>query len=321
MKKPFLTLLISLSSFLGMAAPTITVVNNNDDWTHTSAWDLNRVPQSGDTVVIPAGKTLYISTNVSISNLLYVKVYGTLKMVNGILDLSTLATIVVYTGGKITGSNCSCEQIRIGNTKKYQGNNSDVLGPQYASVTTSDFDPMFTVLPVKFESFTLNYSNHNVQLQWSTSEEINAAYFEAERSFNGTDWTVISLITAKGSSNVVNTYSASDKNISARVVYYRIKETDVDGKFIYSIVKTLKTDKSSAAIQISAMQNEVYLQFTNEIKGKVAVQFFSLSGQLLDQQNIQNPSGQVKLTSRIKGNCIVSLNNGQDLHVAKQIIL
>jgi hypothetical protein len=320
-KKPILTILIILSFFFGMAAPTIKVVNNNDDWLHASAWDLNRVPQSGDTVVIPAGKTLFISTNVSISSLLYIKVYGTLKLSGGILDLSTLATIIVYSGGKITGNACSCEQIRIGNTKKYTGSDTDVTGPQYASVTTSDFDPMITVLPVKFESFTLIYSNQNVQLQWKTSEEINASYFEAERSYNGSDWTVIANVTAKGNSSIINIYTATDKNITARVVYYRIRETDVDGKFIYSIVNTLKNDNSSQTVHITSSQNEVYLQFINEVKGKISVQIYSLSGQLLDQQNIQNPSGYVKITTRIKGNCIISLNDAHDLHVAKQIIL
>ena len=319
MKKLLLTIILITPMLLSFGAPVIKAVINNGNWSSNSTWDLNRVPQIGDTVSIPTGKTVIISNFETVNGFLYIKIYGVMKMSSGKLDIGNTGVIMVYTGGKISGTGCSCEQIRIGGTKKYKGD-PDVLGPQYASSSTSDFDP-FIALPVKYISFTLNYTNNNVLVQWSTSDEVNASMFQVERSFDGSDWIALTSISAIGNSADVTNYSYTDKNISARVIYYRIKEIDMDGKFTYTAVRSLKTEIANAGVQILSFQNQVLLQFASEIRGTVMVQFISLSGQVIDKQMLHNPSGQMVLSSKIKGNCIVSLSDDQSFHVARQIIL
>jgi hypothetical protein len=159
-----------------------------------------------------------------------------------------------------------------------------------------------------------------VLVQWSTAEEINVSRFEVERSFDGLKWTRIADVKATGNSNVLNNYSYTDQNVTSQVIYYRIREVDSDGKFSYTSIRTIKTEKNSA-IMIAGVQNNILLQFATGIRGKVNMQLISLSGQLLDQQVISNPIGQVVVPSRIRGNCIVVLSNDLSLYVTRQILL
>lgn len=319
MKKLFL-ILLCLTALLSYGAPVITAVINNGDWATSTTWDLNRVPQTGDTVLIPSGKTVILTLNQVISGFVYMKVYGTLKLNTGILDLGSTSIIMVYTGGKITGNGCSCEQIRIGNVKKYKAG-PDVLGPQYASSSTIGFQPIISVLPVKFLGFTLTKADNAVLVQWTTAEEINAAYFQVERSVDGASWSAIASVTATGNSNTQINYSFTDKNIITPVVYYRIKEVDHDGSFTISVIRSLKTDSNKNAVQITSSPNQVMLQFNSTLSGKVMVQWINTGGQVMDQQVISHPSGQVILNSKFRGACIVAVSNGQSFYTARQIIL
>lgn len=71
-------------------------------------------------------------------------------------------------------------------------------------------------------------------IEWATSSEENNNCFHLEKSTNGTDFKVIANITGAGNSNTVKSYSYIDKNITQKINYYRLKQTDFDGSFEYS---------------------------------------------------------------------------------------
>ncbi len=94
------------------------------------------------------------------------------------------------------------------------------------------------VLPITIASFTAANSNCAANLSWITSQEINAANFEIEQSTNGTTFTKLASVAAKGLSNGASySYNAAQDQGTA---YYRLKLVDKDGTYKYSgIVKTL----------------------------------------------------------------------------------
>ncbi|HTM93554.1 MAG TPA: hypothetical protein VL095_14135, partial [Flavisolibacter sp.] len=200
-----------------------------------------------------------------------------------------------------------------------------IVGPQMASAVSNGFSVFAfasSPLPVKFVGFTVTRKNADAFIQWSTSEEMNADMYHVERSLDGTNWNTIAYVAAVGNSSTLNNYSFTDKNVSTKVVYYRIKEVDVDGKAAYTAVKSIKLETASVAeIKIAGISNKVLLQFPQEIKGNIMVRFVSKSGQVVDQQIINNPVGQVVLNSKVTGNYIITVSNGQDFNTAKQVIL
>jgi hypothetical protein len=146
--------------------------------------------------------------------------------------------------------------------------------------------------------------------------------YQLESSLDGSNWNTIAYVAAVGNSSSLNNYSFTDKNVLAKIVYYRIKEVDVDGKTTYTAIKSIKSESASGAeIKIAGVSNKVLLQFPEEIKGNLIVRFVSKSGQVVDQQTINNPVGQVVLNSKFTGNYIIAVSNGQDINTAKQVIL
>jgi len=131
MKKIYFTLVFAFSLIFTIAKATvITATVNNGDWATTSTWDLNRAPQSGDTVVIPTGYTVILNSPLTYDPM-YIKIYGTLTLDQSAkLNLGTTSAIMVYAGGKINSTNGSpSEKIRIGGTEVYRGSDPAVNGP------------------------------------------------------------------------------------------------------------------------------------------------------------------------------------------------
>ena len=115
---------------------------------------------------------------------------------------------------------------------------ADNLANQYVvnSLTyTSPF--IFSALPVLFTNFEANCTNNGTLISWSTASEFNSNYFELQRSANANDWTSVATIKAAGNSTTAHTYQQFDLNGGA--MYYRIKEVDLDGHFIFTnIIRT-----------------------------------------------------------------------------------
>jgi hypothetical protein len=318
MKKFYLFLLSAFICSLSFASPINSNINNGP-WKISGTWDKNRKPQDGDTVVIPAGKTVIVNSWEVLNNV-YIKVYGKLQFVGlfTALELNASSKIVVYNNASIEATTDYLQYIIIGGSYLfYQG---QVAGPVLG--TSSGFVG-FSPLPVKFVGFTVTRKNNDALIQWSTSNEINANRYEVERSLDGANWNMIAYVVAIGNSNSLNNYSFTDKNLSAKIAYYRVKEVDFDDKTIVTSIKSIKTDISStiADIKIASVQNKVLLQFPLQVQGNLIVRFVSLNGQIADQQIINNPVGQVVLNSKLTGNYIISISNGQDINTAKQVLL
>jgi len=321
MKKFYFLLVLTIVVFnVSFSAPVIKSIASAN-WATASAWDLNRMPQIGDTIEVQAGNTITVNSDIVVNGGVFVKIYGTVSFQNNnsTLSLASPSKILVYEGGNITGVSAS-EKIRIAGSIVFQGNNP-VSGPVMASSTTTGFVSFSsTPLPVKFVGFTLSRKSSDILVQWSTSQQVSADHFQIERSLDGSNWNSIGSVTAAGNSFTTNNYSFTDKNISSKIVYYRIKEVDFDGSFAVTPVKSIKAEASND-IKIASIQNKVLLQFSQEVKGTVVVRFVSQNGQVADQQTISNPFGQVVLNSKVTGNYIISLSNGQDINTAKQVIL
>jgi hypothetical protein len=288
------------------------------------------VPSNGDTVVIPAGKTVVIDNvqNLS-SSFLYVKINGSLKLSGGKLWLDVNSSIVIYLGGSLIGTGNSSETLRIDGVDKFWGHNDvTILGPAYANKTTGVSPHGFILgsitLPVKFIAFSVSLLDHNAMIQWATAEEINSSYYEVQRSNNGNEWNTIANIKAAGNTTLIHSYSFTDKNIINTLVYYRIKQVDIDGEYAITPVRMLKNENGNAVINIiGASGNSIYVQFSEQIKNNITVRVTSMSGQIVSQKLLNEPIGQVLIPvqNTMKGIYIVSIVDGQNIKFSKQLLL
>lgn len=102
------------------------------------------------------------------------------------------------------------------------------------------------VLPVKLGSFTARRNNKAVDLSWQTVTETANAGFDVERSADGVRFFSIGFVPTKatsGNSTVPLTYSLTDALPVEGMNYYRLKQTDANGKASYSAVVPVAFNK------------------------------------------------------------------------------
>jgi hypothetical protein len=90
------------------------------------------------------------------------------------------------------------------------------------------------LLPIELLSFNAIQKDKAVELNWATATEINNDYFTIERSDDGVNFKSIEIIKGSGTKANAMFYSSTDKNPLPNVSYYRLKQTDYDGKSTYS---------------------------------------------------------------------------------------
>jgi len=88
-------------------------------------------------------------------------------------------------------------------------------------------------LPVELINFEYSSIDGYVALLWKTAVEINNDYFTIEKSYDGVNFREIATISGNGNSNSIQSYNWSDESNILELTYYRLKQTDYDGKFAY----------------------------------------------------------------------------------------
>src|SRR5688500_9299570 len=98
--KTIYTSLFTLLFAATLQATTITAVVNNGQWDVNSTWNLNRVPQDNDTIVIPVGFTVVVNQHITLNNI-YLLINGTLRFNGGKFTMNNICSILIQSGGKI----------------------------------------------------------------------------------------------------------------------------------------------------------------------------------------------------------------------------
>jgi hypothetical protein len=99
-------------------------------------------------------------------------------------------------------------------------------------------------LPVVLISFDASSQiNRTVLLEWTTASETNNDFFSIERSGDGIQWQkVLDVKAADESAGAELNYSAIDYNPIGGISYYRLKQTDTDGSFSYSPIRSVEIE-------------------------------------------------------------------------------
>lgn len=132
--------------------------------------------------------------------------------------------------------------------------------------------PFSTSLSTELSSFQAEQTGEDAALlTWTTSSEVNSAYFIIERSADGSTWTEIEELEAAGTSN---TYSYIDEEAAASanadlVLYYRLKIKDMDGQLAYSSVHSVDFNMTTNMAKEQAFSNVIC--YPNPIINQVTI--------------------------------------------------
>jgi hypothetical protein len=149
-------------------------------------------------------------------------------------------------------------------------------------------------LPVQLAAFTAQATpgSRGAQLAWLTASEVNNAYFDVERSFDGVAFAKLGTVAGQGTKTTATTYAFADQNIgkqAASLAYYRLRQVDIDGTATYSPVRTVSFGAAAAAGQVSLYPNPAQASTTLDLSALPAtasylVQLLDATGRQLQRQ-------------------------------------
>jgi hypothetical protein len=122
-----------------------------------------------------------------------------------------------------------------------------------ATAPTKGADEPGLPFPVQLMTFSGAAKGTYNQLSWITASETNNNGFELQRSTDGKDFRAINFIktkSANGNSTDRLSYGFDDMKPFATSSYYRLKQVDKDGHFVYSGIVLLK-GKGVLGVEIS----------------------------------------------------------------------
>ena len=141
-----------------------------------------------------------------------------------------------------------------------------------------------SVLASNIKNLSVNKNDQGAIVTWTTSNQINT--YEIEISTDGRKFTSAGKSTqtnASGSTSAKHEYQHNTDKALTGTVYYRIKETDPQGKITYSEIRTVNLDKNglSNTLYPNPAVNAVNILLDRTVQGEVEVSLVNTVGQTL----------------------------------------
>jgi hypothetical protein len=143
-----------------------------------------------------------------------------------------------------------------------------------------------TGLPIELLEFGAEVTNEEyVRLKWITASETNNDYFLVEKSKNAKDWKQVDKVNGAGNSSATLHYESLDKNPFPGVSYYRLKQTDYDGRFSYSNVVSVNIHESpEIKIYPNPTRSQFILNLTSHDHMPYTFILYDLTGREIEKQ-------------------------------------
>lgn len=153
-------------------------------------------------------------------------------------------------------------------------------------------------LPITLVYFSVKNYEDYILTEWQTAAEINNDYFTIERSANGTDFEEIGTEDGAGNSTMLLNYSFNDDDPKSGMSYYRLKQTDYDGKFSYSDLVNVNRDLNAMeVVRFSPNPVHTFAEIElNQNATNASLLVYNISGQVVQQNT--NLSGEIILFER-----------------------
>jgi fimbrial isopeptide formation D2 family protein len=205
---------------------------------------------------------------------------------------------------------------------------SDAL-VDYVDDATAVISPQGGPLPVTLTAFTATLEQANqVKIAWSTSMEYNCSRYDVERSTDGVLFNTIASKAGSGNSSLKLSYAANDNvaAVTSAIVYYRLKQFDIDGRASISKVVSVRLKKTAGDFSVSPnpFRKNINVNIEWDKNEITAVKVFSVTGTVIVSKSVKMTKGFNyvaidELSTVPAGNYIIQFNTSNG-RITKQII-
>lgn len=124
--------------------------------------------------------------------------------------------------------------------------------------------------------------NHTVKILWNTLQEINVSHFDVERSFDGREWEIAIPFVPGNNLGASHAYAEIDPDYLTDRLYYRIKQTDKNGRTTYSPVCVVSSDNGIEKIVVYPVPVQSSFHIDNIDPKKIRkIEMITLSGSIV----------------------------------------
>ena len=126
-----------------------------------------------------------------------------------------------------------------------------------------------------------------------------------ERSTDAKQWEKIGSVPGNGTTNMKEDYDYVDHDVEIltdKVIYYRLKQVDYNGKFEYSDIKKLQLGSTETGnvnkdfrLWYNPSDQKIYADITNPNGAIMQATLINMAGQVISQQSIAADQNQIKM--------------------------
>jgi phosphatidylserine/phosphatidylglycerophosphate/cardiolipin synthase-like enzyme len=151
----------------------------------------------------------------------------------------------------------------------------------------------YNILPVQLSEFIAKYQSNSVKVQWQTlSEKYNQSFTLLRSAEAAKNYNQVYFTSGQDTKSTVTRYQFDDLNPLIGINYYKLIQTDVDGKQqVYGpiSVKVGLTTKNTVTAFASANAVEVKVNFDQQANGQLSL--YNVGGSKLNAVNVQLHAG------------------------------
>lgn len=167
------------------------------------------------------------------------------------------------------------------------------------------------VLPVSLVWFTARKVDEiKAQLDWKTASEENNSYFDIERSTDAITFNSIGKVLASANASNGSNYTFMDERPLDGTNFYRLKQMDKDGKFVYSAIQKVSFNHPLITVYPNPVNNILFIGSSagNTLK-QIAVTD-ELGKRIIDLYDINSRDYQLNMSGLAKGIYFITINDG-----------
>jgi predicted nucleic acid-binding protein len=183
------------------------------------------------------------------------------------------------------------------------------------------------ILPVSLINFTATKKENTAILNWATATETNNYGFAVERSNDAKNFEQIKFVKGNGTTAIAKEYSAIDNNPTHGTNYYRLKQIDNNGKFVYSNTQIVTfNSKSDVGFTFypNPAKNKLVVTLENIASKTASLQLVNILGKTVATKAIGNQQANSNVSFDVstiaKGIYFLTFKDGTTIKTSKVII-
>ena len=152
-----------------------------------------------------------------------------------------------------------------------------------------------TTTEIELLNFDGEIKSNGNQIYWSTASEKDSKYFTLERSRDGISFSSVTNINANENSNTRKQYEFMDKDVSKGIYYYRLLETDIQGR-TKTVSKTISLNRENWIFEILSTTpipaiDYVNIDFVSVKNEKLIYETYDVTGKIIASEKLEANEG------------------------------